>query len=378
MRIYYVFALALFNQTGVKATRVLLTLYALELDAPAIAIGLLAATMGVFPMLLSWYSGRLSDRFGARWLLVLGSASGACGLLVPFLWPGLPAIFIAMAATGFANTFSNVPMQNLVGLLSAHEERARHYSNYSLVAAVTNTLAPVVAGLLIDRAGHGATCLYLGAPLCIAVTMLLLWGGRLPGGTRNTGPAASAWGQIRNPAIWNVLMASSVAQTGTDLFHFYLPVYGHEIGLSATSIGIVLAMYSAAALVVRVYLPRLVAKLGPAVVLFRAFFAGAASLALVPLGSHSMFLAATAFLFGLSMGCCTPITMTLMFDRAEEGRSGEALGLRLTADNFTRLIGPVFFGAIVSALGLAAAFWINAVMLGAGSRLVHPRVRIRD
>jgi predicted MFS family arabinose efflux permease len=371
MRIYYVFALALFSQTGVKATRVFLTLYALALDAPPIVIGLLAATVGVFPMLLSWYSGRLSDRLGARWLLVMGSACGACGLLVPYFWPGLPAIFLAVAASGFANTFSNVPMQNLVGLLSEEHERARNYSNYSLVGAVTNSAGPLLAGFLIDHTGYAATCLYLMVPLLVAVAMLVLWGATLPGGSRSTAPATGVWRQIKDPAIWRVLMASSIAQTGTDLFQFYMPVYGHEAGLSATSIGIILAMYSAAALVVRVFLPRLVAKLSGEAVLAYAFYLGAAGLVLLPFFTNPIVLALIAFVFGLGMGCGTPITMMLMFSRSENGRSGETLGLRLTADNFTRLVGPVFFGAVASAIGLPPVFWIDAVMLAVGGKLTH-------
>ena len=42
------------------------------------------------------------------------------------------------------------------------------------------------------------------------------------------------------------------------------------------------------------------------------------------------------------------------------------MGLRLTADNVMRLVGPVLFGLIASAIGMPAVFWINALMLGAG------------
>ena len=66
-----------------------------------------------------------------------------------------------------------------------------------------------------------------------------------------------------------------------------------------------------------------------------------------------------------------PVTMMLMFSQSTEGRSGEALGLRLTGDNLTRLIGPVLFGMLASVAGLAAVFWLNAAMLGSGSLLAR-------
>ena len=61
-----------------------------------------------------------------------------------------------------------------------------------------------------------------------------------------------------------------------------------------------------------------------------------------------------------------PLTVILMFSRSAEGRSGQTLGLRLTANNFVRVTGPIVFGAVGSALGLAAVFWIVGAIMAAG------------
>jgi hypothetical protein len=67
------------------------------------------------------------------------------------------------------------------------------------------------------------------------------------------------------------------------------------------------------------------------------------------------------------MGCGQPLTMTLAFSHSAAGRSGEALGLRLTANHLTRVVGPLVFGGIGSALGLGAVFWVNGLLLGSGA-----------
>ena len=74
--------------------------------------------------------------------------------------------------------------------------------------------------------------------------------------------------------------------------------------------------------------------------------------------------AKTSFMFGI--GCCQPITMMLTFTGSAEGRSGEALGLRLTVNHLTRVLTPVIFGSIGSIFGLFAVFWGNAALLGGG------------
>ena len=85
-------------------------------------------------------------------------------------------------------------------------------------------------------------------------------------------------------------------------------------------------------------------------------------------------LSCMAFFFGFGLNVSQPISMMIMYARSPEGRSGEALGVRFAVDNVTKLCGPVLFGLIASALGVAALFWINALMLGAGGLFVGPAV----
>jgi predicted MFS family arabinose efflux permease len=132
-----------------------------------------------------------------------------------------------------------------------------------------------------------------------------------------------------------------------------------------------MSAYAAAAFVVRIVLSRLIRGWGETRLLSRSFWLGAASFAVLPLFSHPVALGAVAFLFGLGMGCGQPLTMMLAFSHSAAGRSGEALGLRLTANHLTRVVGPLVFGSIGSALGLGAVFWVNGLLLASGAWLTR-------
>jgi len=73
LSIRFVLALTLFSMAGVRAGRVLLALYALNLGAQPLTVGVLAATFSAFPMLLSLLAGRFADRFGSRTILEIQS-----------------------------------------------------------------------------------------------------------------------------------------------------------------------------------------------------------------------------------------------------------------------------------------------------------------
>ena len=142
--------------------------------------------------------------------------------------------------------------------------------------------------------------------------------------------------------------------------------------MSASTIGIVLAMNSAAMFVVRMVLPRLIARFKEQKVLAYAFFVSAVNLMLIPLFEAAAILALISFILGLGMGCGQPIITMLMFTGSAEGRSGEALGLRMSVIYLTKMVVPVVFGSTGSAFGLFPVFWINALMLGTGGILSRP------
>jgi MFS family permease len=372
MSIYLTFALVLSIITTVQAGRVLLTLYALKLGAQPFAVGILAATFSFLPMLISWLVGRVSDRFGSRWLLMTGTVGGALGMLLPYSVSGLPALYIAGIMNGLLFAFSGVCLQNIVGLLSNPETSAKNFSNYSVLISFSGFSGPLLAGFSIDYSGHAFACLYLVLLLFVPATLLLIWGRALPKGSRATPPKGSVLDLLTGSGLWRVLATSSLVVTGIDLFQVYMPIYGHDAGLSATAIGVVLAVFSGAAFVVRIALPHLVNRLTQEKVLAYAFFIGAGSFFLVPFFQSVVVLSLIAFTFGLGMGCGQPITLMMTYSNSLEGRSGEAMGLRTTVNHMTRVIVPILFGSLGSAFGLSPVFWSNALLLASGGAISKP------
>ncbi len=372
LSVRFIVCLAMFNMTSVRSGRVLLTLYAIKLGGDPMAIGMLAASFSVIPVCFSWIGGRWSDRFGARWLLFIGVGGSAGGMILPFFMPSMSAIFMAGVLSGLSMTFCNVSLQNLVGQLSSPNNRAQNFSNYTLAGSISSFIGPMIAGFAIDHVGYHFSCLIVLLLAIIPLSMITIHGAQLPRGTGKSQSGSSLLKMFSTPGVWGVLLASCIAQIANDIFQFYMPVYANDAGLSPSAIGVVLAMYSASSFIARFLLPRLITKFGEQKVLACAFIVAGLAFLIVPLIQKAFFLATISFLIGIGMGCTSPITMMLMHASSPEGRSGEAMGLRLTADNLTRLFGPVLFGMMAGAIGLASVFWLNAVMLGSGGLFARP------
>ena len=371
MPIHLVFALVLFHTSCFRASRVLVTLYALKLGAEPLTIGVLAGTFAVFPMLLAWYAGKVTDRYRPRLVMLSAAIISACGLILPFLVPHLAAVFVCASLGGLAATFYNLSMQNLVGRLSTAANRARNYGNYTMAISAANVAGPLIAGISIDSNGHELTFLYVAALLAAPIVLLLVVGRILPANKIEAKSKGGIRDMLFNPGIWPVMAASSMAQIGLELFHVYMPVYGNSLGLSASAIGLIIAVSAVGGFASRFLLSALIAVGSEAKVLAYSLLIGALGLLVIPF-CHTLFpLCLIAFVFGCGINCCQPVVMTLMYTRSPEGRAGEALGLRFAVDNAVRAIGPALFGAVASVLGVSAIFWISALLLGAGGMVSH-------
>ena len=371
--LYLTFAVGFLSFTAMTASRVVLSLYALQLGAEPSAVGALAAMFFIFPLLLSWPVGAMSDRVGPRKPLMASTVIGGVGLVLPYFWPHVAALYIAAAMSGMALALYHVNLQTLVGRLSAPEQRVRNFSNFSLVGAATNFCGPLLGGLAVDYSGHAAACLFISALSVLALVLMLTSGRSLPKAERSSAPKLRVMETLADREMRGMLITSGLMQLGTDLFQFYMPIYGHGAGMSASAIGSVLAAFAAAAFCIRFGMTRLVARFGEQRLLTYSFFVGALGFVLIPASNSVVLLSLVAFLFGLGMGCGQPLTTMLMFAKCAEGRTGETLGLRLTVNNVMRVAGPACFGVIASFTGLTAVFIINGLMMGVGGWMSKPR-----
>ena len=373
MSIYFAFALVLFTFLPVNGARVLLSLYALDLGAAPLAVGFLTATFSVFPMLLAVLSGKITDRVGARWPVLCGTVIVLCGMLVPYFLRGVPLLFVAAALNGFAFAFFSVSLQNLIGMMSPAQDRTHNFSIFSLMVASANFAGPLFAGFAIDHYGHATACLFAALLALIPMIMLAGWGGGLPGGTSGPRPAGGVRETLADPAVRKTLATGGLLMAGQDLFQTYMPVYGHGIGLSASAIGVVVGMFAAAAFVVPLVIKRLINRYSMERLLTYTLYLAAGTFLLMPFFKSATALAILAFIFGLAICLGQPIITMLMFSHSTEGRSGEALGLRITVNHLTRVVSPVVFGSIASALGVQPLFWISAILLGSGGAMTRPK-----
>ncbi|TMH48878.1 MAG: MFS transporter, partial [Betaproteobacteria bacterium] len=308
------------------------------------------------------------DRIGVRYPILLGSIGITAGLVLPALHEGLLTLFLCPTLIGLGHIFFHVSIHNAVGSIGGAAERAKNFSSFSLGASVATFIGPSLAGFTIDALGFRPTFVVLALISLVVVLLALAFPRLVPprGEHHDDKQARRALDLLKEAPLRRTLIMSGVTLTGIELFSFYMPVYGQSIGLSATRIGLVLSSYAAAAFVVRLLMQELARRFTETGVLTGSLFIATATYALFPFLSGVPMLVLTAFLLGLGLGSAQPLTIMLTYHHAPPGRSGEALGMRLTVNKITQISIPLVFGGIGAVFGLAPVFWANAAFLLAG------------
>ena len=126
MTFYIVVLVTVLNHISFKGSKVLITLYALDLGANPLTVGLLFSMYSLFPVFLSLYAGKMSDRYGFPRPMLIGSIGLMCGLLLPHLYPTLPALYASALVIGMCYIFYIVSVQHLIGSFGTKETRTRY------------------------------------------------------------------------------------------------------------------------------------------------------------------------------------------------------------------------------------------------------------
>lgn len=366
-------ALAAAHYTAVIGFRVDVALAAVAAGLSPASIGLVLSTFALVPMLLAVRGGQLLDRIGVRTPMIAGSALAAASAALCAALPHPAVLALATGLAGLGTMGFHLGMQHCAGEFGGPARRTANFNLLTMSFSISGLLGPTITGLVIDHAGHRPAF-----GLSMALLLVVLLGVRRFDFDRHLSPAAparapdeateadagsraaAAFALLGAPHLRRLLIASLLASASWDVYQFVLPLHAGTIGLSATSVGVAIAAFSAGSLSVRLLLPTLLAHTRPARWMQTALAVCVLAYAAAPLAGTLGPLLVLSFLIGTGPGIAQPLLMAALHHASPPGRAGEAAGLRMTLLAATQLALPIGLGLIAGVLGTAALFWLYA------------------
>ena len=364
--------LGIANHLTLNGMRVTVSLDALALGASAATVGGLLALFALLPMFLGIAAGRLADRIGVRKPMLAGSIGMAASAIIPTVLPGLPALFVAAALSGVSFMAFQVATQYATGEMGPPGARTRNYGLLAVGYSTSSILGPRVAGLTIDHAGFRPAFAVLSLMPLLPIAVLASNRIALPGPhPAHAAHVRRALDLLGNRTLLRVFVINGMTAVAWELHTLFVPIYGNSIGLSASSVGLILAAFASATFTIRLAMPLIAKRLPEHRVLTLALYVAAAVYLAIPFSRDASTLMLLSFCLGLGLGMGQPMVMSLLHSLAPAGRMGEAAGVRMSLMNSMSVAVPLVFGAVGSSVGLSPVLWVVSVLLAAGGWLTR-------
>ncbi|GKV71831.1 MFS transporter [Pseudarthrobacter sp. NCCP-2145] len=359
------------------------TYRALELDVPGFALGLLAASYAVFPLLLAVPTGGLVDRLGERRLMAAGAAVVLASASFLLLWgTSIAALIIGTALLGVGQLTCVVGQQAVVANNAASSRMDSAFGYLTFAASLGQALGPLAIALVGGAAIRPDTQAIFLLSVCMGLVLLVATFGISATVSGRKGRAAAAGGGkgnvaalLKTPGVARALATSATVLAVVDLTMVYLPVLGSERGLTAATVGALLAVRAVFSMVSRILLGHVSRKLGRKRLLVASLVLSTIALAATAVPMPVLLLFAVMAVLGLGLGIGQPLTMSWLSAQAPAGQRGRALALRLAGNRVGQVVLPSVIGVAAAGVGAVGVFLASAAAVG-GTLLLLRGVRL--
>lgn len=360
------------TQATIYVLRPMITYRAIELDANAAQVGLIAAVYALFPVLLALQFGSLVGKIGEAKFVIYGTVAMMVTSVALIFSDSLITLAIATGAAGIAHLACMVGGQSMVALRAPRQSYDRYFGYYTFSASVGHMLGPIIASIVAGSNGtlpkSTSNAFLLGVVLTIiALVPVIRWHSEKPtveGKQNSEGTLKAAVNLVKRPGIMAAIYISLAISSVADVLVVFLPLFGTENNFSPYAIGAILAIRAGTTMMSRFFLGRLSNRFSTFQLLWWSTIISVICCIAMAFAHTPIALGAIVFVAGFSLGVGQPLTMSLVSQKTESSERALAVSARLMGNRFGQFLVPAVAGGVAAASGAGAVFIGLAVLLG--------------
>ena len=356
----------------------LLPLFAASLGAGDALLGFILSVSTLTGVAIKPFVGMMSDRWGRRAWLVLGTALFTG---MPFLYRFVDTpeqLFALRMAHGLATAVYGPVTLAYIATLSG-ERRAERLAWFNIARGLGYVVGPAAAGWMLLTMDPVAVFTVIGILSSMAfVPVLLLPHASAPAQRPRAGllqqAAEALRAGARTPAIWIAGALDANMNIALYAAKGFLPIYALSIGVNAAGAGAFFAVQEAVHIAANPLGGRIADRVGYRLAVTWGVGLLGTALLLLPLADSGLALMGPAVLMGAAQALVFPSTLALVANSVDEGRVGAGMGLVGSLKNAGKVGGPVLAGILIAWLDFTYTFRLMGAVLvvASGALWVRP------
>jgi len=360
------------TQATIYVLRPMITYRALELDANAAQIGLIASVYALFPVVLALHFGKWVGRMGEAKFIIYGTLAMLVTSAALMFANSITLLALAAGAAGLAHLACMIGGQSMVALRAPRESYDRYFGFYTFSASVGHMLGPIVAAIVAGSNGNlpksTSNAFLLGVVLTIlALFPVIRWRKERPtvvAQQSSEGTYKTAINLVKRPGILAAIYISLAISSVADVLVVFLPLFGTENNFSPYAVGAILAIRAGTTMLSRFFLGRLSDRFTTFQLLWWSTVISVISCAAMAFARTPLTLGLIVFVAGFSLGIGQPLTMSLVSQKTQSNERALAVSARLMGNRIGQFLVPAAAGIAAAASGAGAVFIGLAVLLG--------------
>ncbi|UCG22624.1 MAG: MFS transporter [Chloroflexota bacterium] len=357
----------------------LLPIFAASLGASDAFLGIIVSVSTLTGMILKPFIGILSDRWGRRLWLLVGTAFFALMPFTYWLVHTPTQLFLVRIIHGTATAIYG-PVTLAYVTEQSPGSKAERLGWFGMARSAGYIVGPALAGFMLLRMQPAAVFTVIGL-LSAAVFLPIL---ALPESrpTRDSNSKRSSLrSQVqdavracsRTPAVWLSGGLEAVAFIALYATKAFMPLYALSIGINVAVVGLFFALQEALYMILKPLGGRFGDRLGYLWAICLGMLLLGMTLPLLPWTKTSLTLLALAGCMGLSQAVIFPSTTALVSAQIDGRNLGAGMGMIGALRNAGKVLGPLLAGLLIRQLDFGTTFNVLGIILLLGAMFVLER-----
>jgi len=370
-KVFPILALSIFSSMlGVGIISPLLPLYAEQMGATGIWIGIIFAGFSISRTIVMPIVGRLSDRSGRKLFLSIGLLGYAI-ISLGYIWANsVTELTLVRLIHGVASGMILPIAQAYVGDISPEGKEGTWMGYFNAAFFTGFGFGPLMGGILTDYFGMNIAFYAMGGLNLLAFLLVIFFLPEIGQGKTPASPRAS-FKQMSTSSMMKGLFSFRLSfSIGRGILATFLPVFaGIYIGLSSTLIGVLLAVNILLMSLLQVYGGNIADRFNRRVLIVVGSLTNLTYLALIPLGGNFWQLLGICVLGGVGGAIALPAASALTVVEGRRFGMGSTIAVFAMAFSIGMVIGPLVGGGIADFANINSVFYFGAAIGLVGTTL---------
>ncbi len=370
-KVFPILALAIFSSMlGVGIVSPLLPLYAENLGATGIWVGLIFAGFSISRTIITPVAGTLSDRSGRKLFLSIGLLTYAI-ISLGYIWADSALqLTIVRLIQGVAAGMIMPIAQAYVGDISPEGEEGKWMGYFNAAFFTGFGFGPLMGGVLSDHFSMSVAFSTMGGLNLLAFLIVAFLLPEIRPGEKASSPHSS-YKEMSTSGLMRGLFSFRLAfSLGRGAFASFLPIFAAaSLDLSPTLIGVLLAVNILLMSLLQAYGGNIADKFNRRALVIVGSIVNITYLILIPWTSNFWQLLVICALGGISAAISMPAASALTVEEGRRFGMGSTMAAFTMAFSIGMAAGPLLSGVIADYVSINSVFYFGAIagLIGTGS-----------